>query len=192
MPELIKALVQYGRIYYPRNGQRSAGAWRRIGYKVKAGEPAIGYSRVSHYGTEYQVWDSAQVEPIPGAKAQKRREDYHEYLFRRRMWDKRFAVAKQLKLGVDEYEIWLTDFVDDMTLWSLGVLVCRPAKLEFIAQTVVADCRKHERPESPQERRNGGQDGYRPTDIVDDPFAEESPTPNEQPAPDSDADGIPF
>ena len=56
-----------------------------------------------------------QVEPIPGIKALHRREQYHEYLFRRRMWDKRFAVAKQFKSGVDAYEIWLTDFVDDMS-----------------------------------------------------------------------------
>lgn len=186
MAELVTALQQYGRIYYPRNDQRSAGAWRNIGYRVKKDAPAIGYCRVSHYGTEYNVWDSSQVEPIPGAKAQKRREDYHEYLFRRRMWDKRFAVAKQFKLGVDTYEIWLTDFVDDMTLWTLGVLLCRPSKLEHIAQVVVADCRKHERPISPKERRNGGIDGYAPTDIVDDPFA------NEEAVPDNNTDDIPF
>lgn len=167
------ALVKYGRIHQPRNDQRSDGAWRKIGYRVKKNAPAIGYCKVPHYGIEYDVWDSSQVEPIPGKKAQQRREAYHEYLFRRRMWDKRYAVAKHLKAGVVDYEIWMTDFVDDMALWSLGVLVCRPEKLEYIAQVVVADCRKSEKPDSPFDREGGWryQQG-----IFDDPFAYENET----------------
>jgi hypothetical protein len=185
-------LRKYGRIYYPRNDERSAGAWRAIGYRVIKDAPAIGYCRVSRYGTEYNVWDSSQVEPIPGNKAQKRREAYHEYLFRRRMWDKRFDVARQFKeFGKDEYEIWLTDFVDDMKLWTLGVLVCRPAKLEHIAAVVVADCRKQERPDSPKERKNSGHDGYAPANNGVDPFAD-----NEYEAPEPEhtlyVDDIPF
>lgn len=150
MTELIKALHKYGRIYYPRNDQRSVSAWREIGYRVCEGASAIGYCRVRHYGTEYDVWDSSQVEPIPGIKAQKRREAYHEYLFRRRMYEKKFAVLKKADADIVEYEIWLCDFVDDMKLWALGDLICRPAKLEFIAQMVLADCRKDEYPDSPK------------------------------------------
>lgn len=182
------ALVKYGRIAYPRNDQRSAGAWRKIGYRVKPDAPAIGYCRVSHYGTEYDVWDSSQVEPIPGSKAQKRREQYHEYLFRGRMWDKRYAVAKHLKEGVDDYEIWLTDFVDDMALWSLGVLVCRPSKLEYIAQVIVADCRKPDKPDSPFDRSS---DYYRrQSALVDDPFTDENPEPEQEEAPQTN--DVPF
>lgn len=145
--------MTYKRIKHPRNDQRSVSAWREIGYQVRAGEAAVGYCRVKHYGNEYDVWDSTQVDPMWGVRAESRREAYHEYLFRRRMWEKRFAVAKYFKLGMDEYIAWFDPHLHDDKLWSLGVLLCKPLDVSHLAAQVAVDCMSENYPKAPKKRK---------------------------------------
>jgi hypothetical protein len=142
-------LYQLPEIEYPKNSQRSVSAWSRIGYKPRADAIPVGAVK-GEYKQYYPVWDDTQVDPIKGTAAQKRREQYHAYLFRRRVYDRHRECICQLHAGsADAALIFVSELMEDNALWALGTLVDIPQKQFMFDQLVVTDAHKEHKPVAP-------------------------------------------
>lgn len=136
-------------IEYPKNSQRSISAWQRIGYKPRPNEIPVGAVK-GEYKQYYPVWDDTQVECIQGNTARVRREQYHAYLFRKRVYE-RFAdrIQRLHADNADEALMFISELMEDAKLWALGVLITISAKQHDFDRLVVTDAHKSTPPIAP-------------------------------------------
>lgn len=140
---------QLPEIEYPKNSQRSVSAWQRIGYKPRPDETPIGAVK-GEYKRYFAVWDDTQVTIIPGAAARVRRDQYHAYLFRLRVWGRfREKICSLHQDDPDQALMFVSELMEDLSLWQLGVLVVTPAKQYQFDKLVVTDALKTVKPIAP-------------------------------------------
>lgn len=136
-------------IDYPKNSQRSITAWARIGYKPRFDAIPVG-SVKGEYKHYFAVWDDTQVEPIKGIAAHKRRDEYHAYLFRRRVYERhRDHICKLNDTDPDEALMFVSELMEDSTLWALESLVSIPQKQYLFDALCVTDAYKSHKPIAP-------------------------------------------
>jgi hypothetical protein len=142
-------LHQLPEIEYPKNSQRSISAWQRIGYKPCSEAVPVGAVK-GEYKSYYAVWDDTQVEPIKSNAARQRREQYHAYLFRRRVYDRHKDQLRLLHAGnADDALMFVSELMETESLWALGVLVVIPQKQHMFDVLVVTDALKDSKPIAP-------------------------------------------
>lgn len=140
---------QLPEIEYPKNSQRSVSAWQRIGYKPRPDETPIGAVKGEHK-RYFAVWDDTQVTIIPGAAARVRREQYHAYLFRRRVYERHKDQIRLLHAGnPDDALMFVSELMEMETLWALGGLITIPQKQYLFDALVVSDAHKDSKPIAP-------------------------------------------
>lgn len=136
-------------IEYPKNSQRSISAWSRIGYKPRPDEIPVGAVK-GEYKSYYAVWDDTQVEPIRSKAAHLRREQYHAYLFRRRVYERHKDQIRLLHAAsTDDALMFVSELMETTALWALGVLVVIPQKQHMFDMLVVTDALKENKPIAP-------------------------------------------
>lgn len=137
---------QLPEIEHPKNTHRSNTAWRAIGYRPRGNEMPIGAVK-GEYKRYYAVWDDTQVEPIPGKTAEARRIQYHQYLFRRRVWEKHHEYIQALNAeNPDSALMFVADLINDVSLWKMGVLLAMPRSQHLLDMLIVGECQSSEKP----------------------------------------------
>lgn len=150
MPKAEWEIWKLEEIKYPKNSQRTITGWATIGYKPRDDETPIGCVRVKKYKTYHPLWSDAQVVPMRGEVARKRREEYHAYLFRLRVWNKYKDKIRRLNSeSPGDALIFVVELMEDTTLWALESLVAITQKQSDFDVWVVTDALKDTAPIAP-------------------------------------------